>query len=73
MRIDYEVIGTCVEFDLGCLSGEYVAMNTRMLLCHRGSGGSQAVYCPTLLSLGEVESWLRENYSQLVADIQAVQ
>lgn len=72
MRMDYEVMGTCVEFNLGSLAGEYVSMNNRMLLSHQDSGVSKVFDCPVLFSLDQVESWLSENYSQLVAETQAV-
>jgi hypothetical protein len=41
-----------------------------MLLSHQDSGVSKLFDCPVLSSLDQVESWLRENYSQLVAETQ---
>jgi hypothetical protein len=59
VKMDYEVLGTCIEFNLGSLRGEYVSMNSRVLLSHQDSGVSQVFNCAALSSLDQVENWLK--------------
>jgi hypothetical protein len=67
MKLCYEMTEMCVEFFLGSFCGDYESKNRTMWLQHRGSLASKIVGCSPLISMEQVEQWLRDNYDALIS------